>query len=115
MYRKGFSLMEMLIVLAIIAIMFAMSSVIVQSLNLTTKVINQNKQYEAISQIYSYMRHLENAVVVQNDFSNDQFFYQLPLLDASGKIIDLISGGEWYSVKLSNNKLFKINQKTGEK
>lgn len=115
MHKKGFSLLEMLVVLAILAIFFAMASVTVQSLQLTTKVIKQNKQYEAISQIYNYMTHLENAIAIYNDFSNDQFLYQLPLLDASDKLVDPIKGGEWYAIKLDDHKLYKIHQVTKQK
>lgn len=113
MKKRGFSLIEVLIVLAILMIFFAMTSIIVQSLHLTTDVMKQNRQYEAISHIYSYLVRLENAIVIFNDFSNDQFLYQLPLLDAYGKLIDPISGGEWYSIKLENNKLFKTHQISG--
>jgi len=114
MSKKGFSLIEMLVVLAILAIIFAMSSLTIQSLNLTADVIKQNKQYEAISQIYSYMAHLENAIVVKNDFVNSQFLYQLPLLDGNKRIKDPLAGGDWYAIKLQNQQLVKINQATNE-
>ena len=37
--RKGFSLVEMLVVMSIIAIIFAMSSMTIQSLNLTSEIM----------------------------------------------------------------------------
>jgi len=107
--RKGFSLVEMLVVMSIIAIIFAMSSMTIQSLNLTSEIIKQNKQYEAISQIYNYLIHIENAIVIKNDYSNNQFLYQLPLL-VNKKLADPIQGGNWYAIKLRNGQLIKINQ-----
>lgn len=111
--KNGFSLIEILLVLGILMIFFAMFSIITQSLKLSTYFIDQNKQYEAISQIYNYMSHLENSVSIYNDFSRDQFLYQLPLLDNFSKIVYPISGGAWYSIKLSNNRLYKIDQQNG--
>ena len=112
---NGFSLIEMLIVLAIIALIFSMSSFIIQSLDLTSDIIKQNKQYESISQIYNYLNHLENAIVVKNDFSNNQFLYQLPLLDSNNKITDPIKGGNWYSIKCINGQLIKTNLSNNNK
>lgn len=115
MKRNGFSLIEILVVLAILAIIFGMSSVIGQSLDLTTQIVKQNKQYEEISQLYNSLSHLDNAIAINNDFSNNQFLYQLPFLDVQNKIADPLQGGDWYAIKYQDEKLFKVNQGTGEK
>lgn len=107
--RKGFSLVEMLVVMAIMSIIFAMSSLTIQSLNLTSDIIKQNKQYEAISQIYNYLIHIENAIVIQNNYKNSKFLYQLPLLK-NNKLADPIQGGDWFEVVLRDHQLIKINK-----
>lgn len=109
MRKQGFSLIEMLVVLSIIIIVFSFSFTTLQSLKLTTSIMRQNEKYEAISQIYNYFRHLENAIVIKNDIQNNKFFYQMPLLDSDDKIVDPIKGGSWYAIQYQNQKLVQID------
>lgn len=115
MRRKGFSLIELIIVLSIISLLFVMLSVVFQSLKLTSSIMKQNDCYSAISHIYSKLLVLEDAIAFKNDLQNNQFYYQLPKIDKDSLIEDPLKGGTWYLIKLENNKLYKINQDTMDK
>jgi len=115
MRRKGFTLVELIIVLVIMSLLFVMFSVVFQSLKLTSSIIKQNDCYSAISHIYSKLLVLEDSIAFKNDLSNNQFYYQLPKIDSENLIEDPLKGGTWYLIKLENNKLYKINQDTMDK
>lgn len=110
MHKKGFSLIELIIVLSIVSLLFAMFSVVFQSLKLTSSIMKQNDCYSAISHIYSKLLIMEDSIAFKNDFTNNQFYFQMPKIDNNSLIEDPIKGGTWYSIKLENNKLYKINQ-----
>lgn len=114
MKRRGFSLIEMLFVLAIIAVVFSMLFLTMKSLSLTADIAKQNNKYATISQIYNNLNHLENAIVVHNDFSNNQFQYQLPLLDSNDKIKIPLEAGKWFLIKCDNGQLLKVDMITNK-
>lgn len=112
--HKGFSIIEILVVLSIVIIIFAMLSFTVQSLKLTSYIIHMNRQFEAVSQIYNNLNHLKNVIVIKRDLLNNRFAYQYPLLDLNNKIIDPISGGIWYSIGCKDGHLIRTNLSTNK-
>jgi len=105
--RKGFSLVEVLIVLALCAVCFGLLTFAVKGLAITNNIVKENAKYTSITQISNNLMSLQNIISVKNDYINNKLLIQEPLLDANNKIIEPISGGKWYEIYCENQILVK--------
>lgn len=113
--RKGFSLVEVLIVLALCAVCFGLLTFAVKGLAITNNIVKENAKYASITQISNNLMSLQNIISVKNDYINNKLLIQEPLLDSNNKIIEPIAGGKWYEIYCENQILIKKDMQSNEK